>query len=401
MDYQVSLLPEISISFAPPSEPTPEPFSPFSQPPTPSVTLVDDGYRSNLLSPPPAVSPRFQRQHSPLCPDSMKNNPGGQGLEPDRFQRLLASSREQNSAVNGKRAPDLRKEIAIKAHKTKQIERRALFLSKINAPPSPSATFVPKTPPESPAIFHYTRRSPGLESPLSVYEALDSSDCAVTPWVEQVDFRREPGKKPRTPALPSLDQISAHLSSHGHGSMVQHKPRSSRAPLPAFLRSVSPPGDADPVPAPVAKPPMRVFLNQPPTPRPFSRVAPPAKSPVAQSFVELMPPPPRIRRIPPPLDPISISVTTTVVPRMARTSPVQLTESNLALLSSRTRTGLDMMSALRRRTSSGSHYDRPATTNAVAIEELKARRRISAPAELQRRPHDDFTHPVLALPGGF
>lgn len=36
-----------------------------------------------------------------------------------------------------------------------QVVRRALFLSKVLAPPSPTATTLPKTPPESPAIFHY------------------------------------------------------------------------------------------------------------------------------------------------------------------------------------------------------------------------------------------------------
>jgi hypothetical protein len=52
-------------------------------------------------------------------------------------------------------------------------ERRALFLSKLHAPPSPTATTTPETPPESPLVFHYTLPSPCLTSPLAVFEAVD------------------------------------------------------------------------------------------------------------------------------------------------------------------------------------------------------------------------------------
>src|SRR6202044_2363180 len=75
------------------------------------------------------------------------------------------------------------------------VERRALFLSKLQAPPSPSAVSLPKTPPDSPAIFHYTLPSPGLNSPLALFDALSHNTLAniglqsVEPWVEQVDFR--------------------------------------------------------------------------------------------------------------------------------------------------------------------------------------------------------------------
>lgn len=122
-------VPEIAISPAPAQESLPEPFSPFaaSQPPTPtlSATMDDDGYRSSLLSPPPVMSTRFLRQHSPLIPETIKANVGP-GLDADRFQRLLAASKERNTALVGKKAPDLRKEIAIKTHKSKQ---RALSTS--------------------------------------------------------------------------------------------------------------------------------------------------------------------------------------------------------------------------------------------------------------------------------
>jgi hypothetical protein len=43
-------------------------------------------------------------------------------LERERFEELLKASRERNAALGSKKALDLRKEIAIKVHKTKQGE---------------------------------------------------------------------------------------------------------------------------------------------------------------------------------------------------------------------------------------------------------------------------------------
>ena len=114
----LSPVPEISISLAPPEEPFAEPFSPFSScgPKTPDDT---DGFRPSLLSPPPTVSPHFPRLPSPLRPSDVPIK--GQGIERERFEELLRASRERNAtAVSGKRSPDLRKEIAIKVHKSKQ-----------------------------------------------------------------------------------------------------------------------------------------------------------------------------------------------------------------------------------------------------------------------------------------
>lgn len=402
MSAVVSSLPEISISLAPPSESFAEPFSPFGATPLTPPPTDEDAYRPNLLTPPPTMSPRFRRQHSPLCPGSEQD--GGRGLEAERFQKLLASSRDTNAALSGKRAPDLRKEIAIKVHKTKQMERRALFLSKISERPSALATLEPKTPPESPAIFHYTQRSPGLQSPLAIYDSGDAADDAVSPWVEQVDFRREPEKKSRPSALPSLDQISARLSSQRHGPKIQQQPRVIRAPLPAFLRSASPPRDQTPESVPTYIP-ERTFRNQPPTPRPAFPAAPRSKSPAAPTFADKMPPPPqRPRKSPPPplpVDTTQIHVTTKILPRMAHSaSPAQLTERNIALLNSRARMSLDMMSAIRRRTAGSNSVHDLSVAVAASYEERKARR-ISAPAELQCRARDQFSHPVLALPGAF
>lgn len=42
------------------------------------------------------------------------------GLERSRFDMLLNASRERQAAVGAKKGQDLRKEVALKAHKTKQ-----------------------------------------------------------------------------------------------------------------------------------------------------------------------------------------------------------------------------------------------------------------------------------------
>ena len=105
-------VPSISISFAIADEPRPEPFSPFDVQTT-SPTGHHDGY---LLSPTPLVSPRLHKQSSPLRP--VHTSPTANGLDQSRFEALLASTRERNA--NAKKEPDLRKELALKAHKCKQ-----------------------------------------------------------------------------------------------------------------------------------------------------------------------------------------------------------------------------------------------------------------------------------------
>ena len=113
----LSPVPEISISLAPPEEPLVEPFSPFSSC-TPVTPVDGDTFRPALLSPPPVMSPRFPRMPSPLRPSDASAK--GQGLERERFEELLRASRERNAAMGCKKSPDLRKEIAIKVHKSKQ-----------------------------------------------------------------------------------------------------------------------------------------------------------------------------------------------------------------------------------------------------------------------------------------
>ncbi|CAL1696133.1 unnamed protein product [Somion occarium] len=398
----VSPVPAISISPAPPQEPTYEPFSPFS--PFSEVNLKEpDSPRPALLSPPPVLSPRSPRQLSPLRPSDAPVH--GQGLERDRFEALLRASRERNSAVGGKRSPDLRKEIALKVHKSKQVERRALFLSKVLAPPSPTATLVPKTPPESPAIFHYSLPSPGLESPIAVFETLALENPYEPPrygWVEQVDYRIQ-GQEyikpmPRSASmigrkyLPSLDEITARLSFQGHVSAKpESKPRFS-ARLPSFLNAEA---KAPESPKPRRPPPIAVGRLQ----FPFRSNSPPALVEEKMEIHSPAPcfPPPSPSAVPTP----TLQVVTTVVPRTSSKSPSEFTEHNLKafVLHSRERTARDMLSRLRRRTLTF-NAESSVSVAGSKNEERKLRRH-SAPPELPLRERRGFTQPVLNLPGAF
>lgn len=355
--------PQISISLAPPDDPVVEPYSPFNPA---TFNDEDDSFRPKHLTPPPTqLQFGGPRQLSPLRPLDTVNR--GQGLERDRFEALLQATRERNIAVGAKKSNDLRKELALKAHKTKQAERRALFLSKVAEPPSPSAVTLPKTPPDSPCILHYSLPSPGLVSPLALFESLnDSCDS----WVEQVDFRL-PGQKYSTPpvkkmvrnkALPSLDQISARLT-HCDTAPYLHQARPDRP---------------------------RLALG-------VGRLQLPLRSPqptrVSQSAL-LPPHSPRS-----PLSP-KLQITTTVVPRSSSLSPTELSESNLLALDSRQRRAQDMLLTLRRRTIP-SDMGRNGRDNSEVMGEDKRFRRQSAPADLYNRPRSGFEHPVLSMPGGF
>jgi len=394
-------IPHIYISLAPPEEPQVEPYSPF-----PSTTVPandEDAYRHTHLTP-PLSSTRFGRSLSPLRPlDAV--TPAAQGLERERFDLLLKASRERFAAVGAKKTQDLRKEIALKAHKTKQVERRALFLSKVNAPPSPSAVSTPKTPPESPAVFHYSLPSPGLVSPLSMFGDDDSYD-PLSPWVEQVDFRlpdhlkAKPDAAPKVKAMPpqtksktrkpmpSLDQISARLSTNSQMSapLIQFEPsRRSSTKFPAFLQAKS----REPSPPPEEA----STKSEPNLSDGVGRLEMPLRTPPINS------PKPIKAELLPPLSPRSpllpnITITTLVVPRTSSVSPTQLSESNLLALETRGRMSKDLISALKRRTQSPDSNE--------SEEERKKWRRQSCPPELGLpKTRCGFEHPVLTLPGSF
>ena len=290
------------------------------------------------------------------------------------------------------------------------VERRALFLSKLRAPPSPSAIGLPKTPPESPAIFHYTLPSPGLASPLAMFDTFPFFHNSVEPWVEQVDFRLPEDIRskslnpkaihalqtghtqlPKAKHLPSLEQISVRMSSNGHELPAPPSRSGSPPRLPAFLQThtTKPPRDITTTPTKVNRLPVGV-----------GRIRAPTKATPAPVPRQSLPIPPKINRIvPPPQSPRSplmpnLQITTTIVPRSVTLSPTELSEQNLLGLS-RTRTAKDMLSALKRRTQNqlpDLYFD---------LEEEKEKRRRSSPAELPTLPRSGFRHSVLDLPGAF
>lgn len=266
------------------------------------------------------------------------------------------------------------------------MERRALFLSKVSAPPSPTATGLPKTPPESPSIFHYSLPSPGLVSPLALFESLQQNETTgsipsslVQPWVEQVEYRRLNGAHSR---VPSLEQITTHLcglSSHGHPAASKEEHHRPPIPLHTFLRASS---QMRSTPEP-----LNVFSDNT------------AEAEITLSFPEeIHAPVPKTAGFPNSSQDSGLEVITRLVPRSSGSSPTQLSEHNLTALNSRTLTGRDMMSKLKRRTA-GQSADGP--DGRVVDEDERRLRRISAPAELPQRERDGFAHAVLALPGAF
>lgn len=329
----LSPIPAINIEFAAEQMPFKEPSSPFDKLMFGSSIIKAnnnssnslDAYRSTHLVPPPVHSPKDHVR--PVVQVANR----GQGLDPARFEALRMASRIAPKA-------DLRKELAIRAHQSKQIERRNRFLSKIEALPSPTAASLPVTPPESPAVFHFTLPSPGLVSPLALFETLDDGDRDSRPVrIEQVDFRSLARKdaealaaltgnmkqslevhglsvpkketpaaaatataaKPTTPfnqSLPSLDQISKRLG----GNVTITRSPSPVSRLPAFLQRNAPNTVQEPVPvAPAAK--LTPTGEHGPIARPTSATGTKVRPPVYPGSVTL--PGPRIAstRAPTPL----------------------------------------------------------------------------------------------------
>ena len=130
----VSPLPMIEISLAPPEEPQSKPYSPFT--PTMKASFAndihihdsadDDGmepYRPTILSSPPTAGAR--PWGSPAAP-MRKPAQAGAGLADAEIQVLLRAAREQRPV--GKKQ-DLRREVALKAHKSKQGTVCFIFLA--------------------------------------------------------------------------------------------------------------------------------------------------------------------------------------------------------------------------------------------------------------------------------
>ena len=107
-------VPAIEISFAPLEESALEPTSPFA--PFNKSFVVNDKmtYRPMHLSPPPTLAP------SPLR--SLFSPTDSTGLEREQLQAMVVSQTQKERVIptGTRRGPDLRKEVALKAHKSKQ-----------------------------------------------------------------------------------------------------------------------------------------------------------------------------------------------------------------------------------------------------------------------------------------
>ncbi|KAG9099136.1 hypothetical protein FS749_002039 [Ceratobasidium sp. UAMH 11750] len=256
-----------SICISPAADATMHPDTPALEPSSPEAQSP----RSVHLLPPPILSP-LRRSLAPSGKVMDKK-----GLDQSTFEDLLIANRERAAKRSVSAADRLRREVVVKAHHSKQIERRALFLSKIAAPPSPTSAETAVTPPESPAVFHFTLPSPGLASPLELFETVKSRDS----WVEHVDYNNNCTK--RMPSrLPSLDQITARLRPTvivespvpilAVDRQDEVKPRASRLPdsirASTRARSTSPPTVVvtPSAPAPVSVPAPVAVTSTPPAP---------------------------------------------------------------------------------------------------------------------------------------
>ena len=205
----------------------------------------------------------------------------------------------------------------------------------------------------------------------------------IKPWVEEVHYRQLKGVNVRPP---SLEQITAHLSSHGHSTTAKDEYHRPPIPLPTFLR-----------PHPrmkAAGSTSHHVVSSEMTNGEQKREAE-IKKPMpgaGQLFV------PKTYSVPTLSDP-GLLVTTTTIEGIPNSSQTSLTEVNLSALNSRALTGRDMMSKLKRRLSGLPSVGDVGGCN--ADEDERRARRISAPAELPKRERDGFAHLVLALPGAF
>lgn len=282
---------------------------------------------------------------------------------------------------------------------------------------------IPKTPPDSPAIFHYSLPSPGLVSPLAMFDSFHGINApAPRRFIEQVDFRfvhdinKQVNYNKTAKGPPSLDQISARLKTL------------------ASARSTT---VVDGLRFPVAVP---ASVPTPPSGGPATIEIGRLRMPVRGAKIPAIELPSQSRpaavAILPPQTPGSsilsyLKVPTTVASRAATVSvsPAQLTESNLKILDARERRAHNMLSTLRRRTLSTPQQPLQSaqvindgmpgnlTRNIVRrttsipvpkevmeldMENRKTRwKRHSAPADFMPKGRVGFEHPVFAYLGAF
>lgn len=262
-------------------------------------------------------------------------------------------------------------------------DRRTLFLSKLQAPPSPtSMTTSKETPPESPNFIS----PPGLESSLTLFDSWSGNHADDVPytWVERDDFDE------RSKSKPSLDRLATKLA-RGSPSLDQISARFSR---PAKLDNVKMTCDAH---------------TTEHSPRPsvgIGRLKMPLRTPLrTQVIFQPINQPKQYTPSKPLLPPLSLEPSAETF-TFLRSAPVQFTQSKLNSLNSRDQKASNMLFTLRKRRVSSGFDPTADEETAIDAEEgdatHKSRWRRSAPPDMTPlRARFGFEHPVLASLGGF
>ncbi|KAF8640656.1 hypothetical protein AX17_000313 [Amanita inopinata Kibby_2008] len=352
MSFGPASLPVISISPPPPEEPIAEPYSPFA-----SMVYPDDadGYRHRLLTPPSSAKPGRNRLSPPSSCESFDEEDDftfNEGLDHQRFEALLQASRERN-AGGGRKELDLRREVAYKAHRAKQNERRALFISKILALPSNqlmSNGRLPVATPNSPKC----NAPPGIPFPTLYDEKFECiPDRVQAPKPDKYLVVRQGH------ATPSLDEITARMTAQGYICV----PLSEKHPVQP-LNSLHLNSDFGAVQRKQSRLPASVGRLQTPTQDTSN-----ANSPMGHQALSF---------------------------------PNYGTKSTAAQLADSTRASRahDMLCTLRRRTL---HSNYIVSDHGVGEHDKSVKwKRHSAPGDLfPLRERLGFQHPVLSMPGGF
>ncbi|KAG2350587.1 hypothetical protein BDR05DRAFT_1054675 [Suillus weaverae] len=368
-------VPHICISPASPVKVYQEPYSPFLSAGNPDKD--DSGYRPQSLSPKYHFPAIFPRHSSPLRPSDC---PPPRELHRDQFDLLLKVSRDKRAALGSRKVPNLRRELAIKNQRNKQLECRAFFLSRIQEPPS--STTVSKIPVEFPGVSHGTLPSLGLGSPL-FYSSAEEHDGRIgqdlpgrRAWFEQADYRL-PINKPKADLklgrrkLPSLEEITARVGSLHPPPSIANDPIFATPRLPTFLRNDKNSSATRTVSD------TKLGIN-------IGRLHMPIRRRQSSDSLSDMPlsATPGSPRYP------NIEIAS---PRARSNAICAFAESNMHALG-RANTAREMMTTIKRRTSPPPPY--------LANHQPRTKRH-SAPAEMQLRGRSGFEHPNLSLPGAF
>jgi hypothetical protein len=368
-------IPHICISPASPVKAYPEPYSPFLPAGNPDKDYC--GYRPQSSSPQYHFPAIFPRHSSPLRPADC---PPPRELHRDQFDLLLEVSRDKRAALGSRKVPDLRKELAIKNQRNKQLECRAFFLSRIQEPAL--STTDPKTLVEFPGVNRCTLPSLSPGSPLSYSSAEEHDDWIGKGlhrrriWFEQADCRL-PISKPKADLklgkrkLPSLEDITARVGPLHPPPSMANEPIFATPRLPMFLRSDKNSSTTRTVSD--TKPSINIGRLHMPIRRRQS----------SDSISDMR---------------LSATLRSPHYPAVEIARPCArggtmcaFTESNMHGLG-RANTAREMMTTIKRRTS-------PPPPSLASYQPRSKRH--SAPAEMRLRERSGFEHPNLLLPGAF